>query len=691
MTGGTSQPRGDDRLTRRHAAWLLVATAVPGLLFAPVFGLWALVAPIVGVVVACYAVVELCLRFPALRPWRPLLAVVAGALVVVELTLFDTTRSGLPTPASVTRLLAGVTDSWQLTLQSTWPVRPEADLLLFVPLLVLGTALVGIELLRRPGAAVLPSLALLLLSQTFVAVSGPVATLVALAYGVAVAGLFLSPARSAVALTVGLGVVAGVAGLAVPTGSAYSLQRNQFAQVPLPREVSPLAEVAARLTDPEEEVFRYTSDAPVDRWRLVVLDGFDGVTWTAGDRYRRLGAEIGPPTGTTVATTQHSARLTVPGGARWLPSQAMPTSVRGAVRPLVDQDTGTLLLPQRVGPVQYDLRWREPIGDLAGLADAGVSSDVGTGDLGTVRDEIAALARTATRQARPTFRTALVLEQYLSDNYKVAVGSELPTGSGWPQLREFLLDTKRGTSEQFAASYVVLARIVGIPARLAVGYRAPRASVDGEVVVRNKDVLAWPEVAVEGVGWVPLDPAGTASDSGAAPTRLAEVTAQARAELPPPSEPLADPPVSTPGPVAEGSSRTGVGTLVLWGLAGLLALVAAVLLAVPVAKLVRTVRRKRRTGVHGVVGAWWEARDLLRAHGARITPGMTARDLAAVSGESVVDSLHRLAGHLDTALWSGTGADADTVTAAWQAVAEIRGTLARRPLGVRLRAVFTIR
>lgn len=678
-------------MTRGHAVWLLLATAVSGLLFAPVFGLWALVPPIAAAVVACYAVFELCLRVPALRPWRPLLALLVGALALVELALFDTTRSGLPTPDSLARLVAGVTDSWQLTLQSTWPVRPEADLLLFVPLLVLLTALVGIELLRWPAAAVLPSLVLLLLSQAFIAVSGTVATLVALAYGVAVAGLFLSPARSAVALTAGLSVVAGGAALAVPTGPAYSVRQNQFAHVPLPREVNPLSEVAARLADPDTEVFRYTSDTPVDRWRLVVLDGFNGVTWTASDRYRRLGAEIAPQAAMAVPTTQHSARVTVPGGQRWLPSQAMPTSVTGTARPFVDQEAGTLLLPERGGPVAYELRWREPFGDLSGLADAAVSSEVRPGDLGTVRQEIADLAAKATREARPTFRTALVLEQYLSENYKVATGGALPTGSGWPQLREFLLDTRRGTSEQFAASYVLLARIVGIPARLAVGYRAPRQPVGGEVVVRNKDVLAWPEVAVEGVGWVPLDPAGTASDAGPAPTKLAEVMAKARAELPPPNEELPDPPVSVPAPEDERNPWPGLGALALWGLAGLLALLVAVLPAIPAWKFVRTLRRKRSTGVRGVVGAWWEARDLLRAHGARITPGMTARDLAAVSEGAVVDGLRRLAVQLDTALWSGAGADKGTVTAAWEAVAEIRAALARRPLGARIRAVFAIR
>ncbi|GAB3452536.1 transglutaminase family protein [Actinophytocola sediminis] len=677
-------------MNRGLAIWVLLATAVPGMLFAPVFDVWALVAPIAAVLVACYLVFELCQRFPALRPWRPVLALLVGALALVEVALFDTTISGLPTMDSLRALLAGVTDSWELTLQSTWPVRPEAELLLFVPLLVLFTAMIGVELLRWPAVAALPSLALLLVSQAFVAVSGAVATGVGLVYAACLAGLFVSRVRTAVALTVALSVVAGAATVVVQTGSAYSVQRNQSAHVPLSRQVNPLSELAGRLADPDAPVFSYTSDVPVDRWRMVVLDAFDGVRWTASDQFRRLGAEVGPPAEVTVPTESHTARLTVPDGERWLPSQAMPASVTGAA-PLIVQDTGTLLLAEPGGQLEYDLRWWEHAGDLSGLADAAVSADVPLGDLGDVPPEVIELAHKATREARPTFRTALTLAQYLSDNYKVATGDSLPTGSGWPQLREFLLGDKRGTSEQFAASYVVLARIVGIPARLAVGYRAPGGPGDGELVVRNEDVLAWPEVAVDGFGWVPLDPVGTASGAGAAPSTLAEATARARAELPAPDKELPDPPVAEPEQDTAGGPGFDAWPVVLWGAAGLGALMVLLVLAIPVAKLVRTVRRRRFSGTRGVVGAWWEARDLLAAHGARITPGMTARDLASVSDGSVVDSLQRLAVQLDLALWSGFGANDGTVAAAWTAVKEIRGTLARRSFGARLRAVFVFR
>ena len=58
-------------------------------------------------VVVCYAVVELGVRFPALRPWRPVLALVVGLLAVVEVSLFATTGGGLPTADSLGRSSPG--------------------------------------------------------------------------------------------------------------------------------------------------------------------------------------------------------------------------------------------------------------------------------------------------------------------------------------------------------------------------------------------------------------------------------------------------------------------------------------------------------------------------------------------------------------------------------------------------------
>ncbi|WP_236796583.1 transglutaminaseTgpA domain-containing protein [Amycolatopsis sp. GM8] len=691
--------RGDRLVTaqtsRIIAACVLLATALSGLLFAPIFGLWPLAAPIAVVVVACYAAFELCQRFPSLRSWRPVLALVAGLMGLTEVTLCRTTLAGLPTSATVRGLVSGVTESWQLTLQSTWPVRPAPELLLFVPLAVLAAAVLSIELLRWPAVALLPSLGILGLTQVFTPWSGPAATVVALGYTALSGGVFLasrpggdSARRRAVLVipAVVLAVVAAVVVTGVDQGRqpAYSLHQNHPAPAPAAPAINPLDEVAARLKQPDAPVFSYTSADPVDRWRLVVLDDFDGVTWSTGDRYQRLGADLAPSA--AVPTTPHSAQVTIPAGDEpWLPSQAMPASVTGA-DPLVDPASGMLLDPDRAGVLNYELTWREPQVDPAALASAALDQSAVRPDaLGVIPPGISELARTATAGMRPSFQTALVLERYLSQNYHVAVGADLPTGHAWPQLSQFLLSTKRGTSEQFAAAYVALAKIAGIPARIAVGFHPPQAT--GQVVVRGGDVLAWPEVAVAGIGWVPLDPTGTASDSGAGAPGLARITAQARADLPAPQD-IKDPPLPA-GADDQSGPGTGIRIPVLPIVFALLALIVLTGLAIPLLKTIRTWRRRRRAGAHGVAAAAAEARDLLREHGLPLTRGMTVRDFAgAVSEQSVVDSLMSLARLVDLALWSGIDVGDDTVREAWAAVRAVRRGLGRRSLFARVRAVF---
>jgi transglutaminase-like putative cysteine protease len=703
-------------MTSRVALFAVLLAAVgPGLLFAPVFGVAALVLPLLVIGLVVYGVAELAWRRPSLVPWRALIALLLGLLALTETLLWPTTLAGIPTGETVRALAAGVTESWQLTLQSTWPARSDPELLLFVPLAALVAAVLGVELLARlrwPLVSLVPGLAVLGLSQAYVALSGVTALVAGFAFAALAAALLMStrelatPAtvtdrptrRSVVAVVlVAPTLLLSTAGAVLATAAdpveqpAYSLRDKQQVPLPVARVASPLTEIAARMLDPREPVFRYTTEDWVDRWRLVVLDTFDGANWTTSGQYRRMGALLDKAPGITAPTDRRNASVEfLEDETQWVPSQAMPASVAG-IASLVNEDSGMLAVPGRQGPVSYGLTWWAPSPPFEELYGAAIDPTARAGDVAAIPPEISELAQTAVAGMRPSFQTALVLEKYLSDNYTVATGENLPTGNGWPQLTEFLTESKRGTSEQFATAYVVLANTIGMPARVAVGFRAPEGA-GTDVVVRNQDVLAWPEVAVAGVGWVPLDPTGEAAGSGAPAEGLAESTARAREALPEPED--IQEPELPPADENENPTDDGPGITIPWlAIAITVAGVAVAWLAgVPLTAAIRRWRRRHRPGAGAVVGAWHEARDRLRAYGVPFTTGMTVRDLAGtVPDPPVVAGLHALAHTVDTALWSPTGPNKSTVDEAWQAVRAVRKGLSGRPFPDRVRAALSFR
>jgi hypothetical protein len=588
--------------------------------------------------------------------------------------------------------------------------------------LVLLACILGIELLDRvsPLIAAVPGLLVTAVSQAYIALTAGAAVLVALAYAAAVAALLVNdrpasarrtPYRSLLPwrVVVPAGLVTVIAALgsvmlivADPADrDPYTLQQLQAANDDRSRLTNPLDELASRL-DPKNKdrpLFRYQSPTPVGSWRQVALDSFDGTNWSTSNPFLRLGSELASGADVRVPTTSHTANIQLTGlDGPWLPGQLLPASVTGAGEPQIEPVGGTLLAGER--PVSYTLNWSKPTVTARQLLNAGVNDDAtgGLGDIGTAPAAVTDLVDKALGGRRPTFQTALGLERYLRDNYKLASGPPLPTGHGWPQLQRFLLQDKVGTSEQFAAAYVAMARLAGIPARLVVGFRAPPSpGPDGWYTVRNGDVLAWPEVAVNGVGWWPLDPAGKADTGQAAALGSeAQVTAEARSELPPPDK-LEDPPLPPNDGNARGHGPCGdcwvlpVSALFI----GSAALLVLWVVGIPLAKLIRASRRRRRTGTAAVVGAWSEARDRLRSFGIEVTTGMTVRELAQaaapITAPKARAGLTALAQAVDEALWSGTPTRPDLPTEAWSAVKALTQSLKSRPWPDRLKAQLTPR
>jgi transglutaminase-like putative cysteine protease len=79
----------------------------------------------------------------------------------------------------------------------------------------------------------------------------------------------------------------------------------------------------------------------------------------------------------------------------------------------------------------------------------------------------------------------------------------------------FLFDRQTGFCDYFASAMVVMARAVGLPARLGVGFLQAPADANGVQTVRQINAHSWAEVYFAGYGWIEFEP--TPPFAGAAP------------------------------------------------------------------------------------------------------------------------------------------------------------------------------
>ena len=82
---------------------------------------------------------------------------------------------------------------------------------------------------------------------------------------------------------------------------------------------------------------------------------------------------------------------------------------------------------------------------------------------------------------------------------------------------EAFLETRSGFCVHFASTFAVMARSVGIPTRVAVGY-VSGSEPGSQTSVRNNELHAWPEIYQDGFGWVAFEPtpggAGVRAETG---------------------------------------------------------------------------------------------------------------------------------------------------------------------------------
>jgi hypothetical protein len=406
---------------------------------------------------------------------------------------------------------------------------------------------------------------------------------------------------------------------------------------------NPLVLVTAWQDGPDEPLFTAEASGPVDRWRLAVLDTYDGVEWSSGATYVPVGPRLPDPPDRPDddgILTQAVDDLALDGP--WLPVAERPVAV-GADDLLFDVGGGALLARDGRAPRRYTVESvaaRPEPGDLRLAAAAGDHEADGMRDLpGNVPDDLRAAADDVTAGATSDYMKATAIERFLArstDATPFQLATEaLPSGHSVGHLRCFLLSTercgRRGSTEQFVAAFAVLARAAGLPTRIVVGFTGAGGAPDGGGADRPDEVTAhrataWAEVRFAGAGWVPFDPvpdpdvttvtvpADVAGGGGAPDSSTATTLA------------TTDGHGDTGGPVAPAVDGGGdARPVAAYAAAG--ALVAAVM-ASPAA--VRRLRRRRRRRAADpalrVAGAWAEAADGLASAGVPVTAGGAVSD-----------------------------------------------------------------
>jgi transglutaminase-like putative cysteine protease len=103
------------------------------------------------------------------------------------------------------------------------------------------------------------------------------------------------------------------------------------------------------------------------------------------------------------------------------------------------------------------------------------------------------------------FARALAIKLYL-DKELIYSTRERHANAADPTV-DFLFGNRTGYCVHFAHTAVLLWRAAGIPARSGTGYMVPEENRQGgsAILIRSSDAHAWPELYLEGVGWVVLD------------------------------------------------------------------------------------------------------------------------------------------------------------------------------------------
>ncbi len=281
--------------------------------------------------------------------------------------------------------------------------------------------------------------------------------------------------------------------------------------------------------------------------------------------------------------------------------------------------------------------------------------------------------------AKTQFEDAVALQNWLANgSFKYTLNA--PTVANADELAKFLKVTKKGYCQQFSFAMAVMARLLGIPSRIAYGFTAGTPVSGNSWLVTTHDAHAWPELYFQGSGWLRFEP--TPNGAGGQGTAFSPTYSLAPANPSATGQPQTTPstaPTSGQRGIAGippnlrnlfanesgfgGAAPAKASTISPWEIFGLVVAGLVVVAAVAPWCARRVIRRRRwrrlrparataTTGAQGTPGtaradrvrardvawahaAWQELRDDLMDYGAGSLPSESPRTVAAKAGDGL--------------------------------------------------------
>ncbi|WP_328889463.1 transglutaminase TgpA family protein [Streptomyces sp. NBC_00316] len=461
--------------------------------------------------------------------------------------------------------------------------------------------------------------------------------------------------------------------------------------------VNPLVSLQNDLNQPENRQvmsYRTNSTSPQDFYlRILALDQFTGSEWRPSRR----------------SLQDVPKRLPDPAG---LASDVAVTEIRTNISASRSYQQTYLPLPYPAAEVRIDGRWRyEPegrtlVGDR-GQTTRGATYQVSSLVVQPTADQLAAAvpapaalrneytripgslpkvvketADRVTKGSTNDYERAVKLQNFFASEGDFTYDTSVTSGTGSAAIARFLKE-KRGFCVHFSFTMAAMARTLGIPARVAVGFTPGTVQSDGSVSVGLRDAHAWPELYFQGIGWTRFEPTPS---RGSVPTYTqpnaptGDTTAPSGPEASAAAAPSAAPsasvscssqqrrqgdcgPTAAPGFAEPQDPGTPTGTIV-WGALAILLVLTLPLLPMFWRVRVRTQRLNSSSGrtqadaTARTLAAWLEITDTAWDHGIGPDDSQTPRKAAARVvrlGQLDPDeaaAVHRVAGAVEQVLYA---------------------------------------